>query len=156
MKAPFYLTLNSPQETVSLAAQLGETLQPGDTILLEGAIGSGKTHFARALVQSILAEPEDIPSPTFTLVQIYNTRVGEVWHSDLYRLSSIDEFDELGLVEAFDTSICLIEWPEKMGALAPRRALLIKFTTDSDDQDTRHLVLSWSDPRWCTKLEFLS
>ena len=156
MKAPLNLTLNSPQETISLAAQLGGTLQPGDTILLEGAIGSGKTHFARALVQSVLAVREDVPSPTFTLVQIYDTRVGEVWHSDLYRLSSVEEIEELGLVEAFDTSICLIEWPEKLGALTPRPALLIRFTTDSDDQDTRHLVLSWSDPKWVTKLEELS
>ena len=156
MKAPLKLTLNSPQETVVLAAQLGDTLKPGDTILLEGSIGSGKTHFARALVQSVLAVPEDVPSPTYTLIQIYNTRVGEIWHSDLYRLSSVAEIEELGLIEAFDTSICLIEWPEKLGALAPRTALLIRFTTDSDDQDTRHLVLSWSDPKWVTKLENLS
>ena len=156
MKAPLKLTLNSPQETVVLAAQLGDTLKPGDTILLEGSIGSGKTHFARALVQSVLAVPEDVPSPTYTLIQIYNTRVGEIWHSDLYRLSSVAEIEELGLIEAFDTSICLIEWPERLGALAPRTALLIRFTTDSDDQDTRHLVLSWSDPKWVTKLENLS
>ena len=156
MKAPLKLTLNSPQETVVLAAQLGDTLKPGDTILLEGSIGSGKTHFARALVQSVLAVPEDVPSPTYTLIQIYNTRVGEIWHSDLYRLSSVAEIEELGLIEAFDTSICLIEWPERLGALAPRTALLIRFTTDSDDQDTRNLVLSWSDPKWVTKLENLS
>ncbi len=155
MNAPLKLTLKSPQDTAAAAAQLGGALQPGDTVLLDGAIGSGKTHFARALIQSALAVPEDVPSPTFTLVQVYDTRIGEVWHSDLYRLSSVDEIEELGLAEAFDTSICLIEWPEKLGPLTPPAALLIRFDADPDDQDTRHLALSWSDPKWSPKLEMI-
>ncbi|MEX0306484.1 MAG: tRNA (adenosine(37)-N6)-threonylcarbamoyltransferase complex ATPase subunit type 1 TsaE [Ruegeria sp.] len=153
MNLPLKLSLKSPQETASIAARLGGALQAGDTILLEGAIGSGKTHFARALIQSSLAVPEDVPSPTFTLVQVYETQLGEIWHSDLYRLTSVEEIEELGLAEAFDLGICLIEWPEKLGPLTPQSALLIRFAADPDDQDTRHVVLSWSDPKWNTKLE---
>ncbi|WP_299661207.1 tRNA (adenosine(37)-N6)-threonylcarbamoyltransferase complex ATPase subunit type 1 TsaE [uncultured Ruegeria sp.] len=155
MNTPLKLTLNSPQVTADTAARISSALQPGDTILLEGTIGSGKTHFARALIQSVLAVPEDVPSPTFTLVQVYETRIGEVWHSDLYRLTSVEEIEELGLTEAFDTSICLVEWPDKLGPLTPESALLIRFVTDPDDQDTRHLVLSWSDPKWNAKLEMI-
>ncbi|WP_299950054.1 tRNA (adenosine(37)-N6)-threonylcarbamoyltransferase complex ATPase subunit type 1 TsaE [uncultured Ruegeria sp.] len=155
MNTPLKLTLNSPQVTADTAARISSALQPGDTILLEGTIGSGKTHFARALIQSVLTVPEDVPSPTFTLVQVYETRIGEIWHSDLYRLTSVEEIEELGLTEAFDTSICLVEWPEKLGQLTPDSALLIQFVTDPDDQDTRHLALSWSDPKWNAKLEII-
>ena len=155
MNTPLKLTLNSPQVTADTAARMSSALQPGDTILLEGTIGSGKTHFARALIQSVLAVPEDVPSPTFTLVQVYETRNGEIWHTDLYRLTSVEEIEELGLTEAFDTSICLVEWPEKLGQLTPDSALLIQFVTDPDDQDTRHLALSWSDPKWNAKLEMI-
>ncbi|EEE37917.1 uncharacterized P-loop hydrolase UPF0079 [Rhodobacteraceae bacterium KLH11] len=155
MNAPLNLTLHSPEETAAIAARMGSRLQPGDTILLEGAIGSGKTHFARALIQSVLAVSEDIPSPTFTLVQVYDTELGEVWHSDLYRLGSVEEIEELGLIDAFEASICLIEWPDKLGSLTPQPALLIRFTADPDDHDTRHLTLSWSDPKWNIKLEII-
>ncbi len=126
---------------------------PGDVLLLEGAIGGGKTHFARALIQSVMTEPEDVPSPTFTLVQVYDTQIGEVWHSDLYRLSNIDEIEELGLTDAIDQAVCLIEWPEKMGPLMPPSALLLRFRADPVQQDTRHLDLIWTDPKWCAKLE---
>lgn len=153
MEMPLNLTLTSPAETASAAAYLGGALQPGDTVLLDGEIGSGKTHFARALVQSVLSVPEDVPSPTFTLVQVYDTRIGEVWHSDLYRLSSVEEVEELGLIEAFETSICLIEWPEKLGALTPSAALLIRFSTDPEHLYTRHLEMHWTDPKWTNRLE---
>ena len=81
------LDLPGPQATADLAARLGARLQPGDVLLLEGPIGAGKTHFARSLIQSLLTEPEDVPSPTFTLVQVYDTEKGEIWHADLYRLT---------------------------------------------------------------------
>ena len=153
MNAPLKLTLESPQDTAEIATRLGGALQPGDTVLLEGSIGSGKTHFARALIQSTLMKPEDVPSPTYTLVQVYETRIGDIWHSDLYRLASVEEIEELGLVDAFDSSICLIEWPEKLGPLTPQSALHVRFSTDPDDQDTRHVSLTWSDPKWNAKLK---
>ncbi|KUJ77421.1 tRNA (adenosine(37)-N6)-threonylcarbamoyltransferase complex ATPase subunit type 1 TsaE [Ruegeria profundi] len=147
------ITLNSPEETSALAARLGAELRPGDSILLEGEIGSGKTHFARSLIQSLMSEPEDVPSPTFTLVQAYDTPTSEVWHCDLYRLSSVDEIEELGLSEAFDSAICLIEWPEKLGPLMPETALTIRIKTDPNTMEKRQLTLSWSDQKWSGKLE---
>ena len=100
-----------------------------------------------------MSEPEDVPSPTFTLVQAYDTPAGEIWHCDLYRLSAVDEVDELGLTDAFDTAICLVEWPEKLGPLAPFTALNLTFETDPNTENTRHLTLAWSDPKWVKKLE---
>lgn len=151
--APETLTLNSPQATAEFAVRLGAELDPADTVLLNGTIGSGKTHFARNLIQSLMNPPEDVPSPTFTLVQAYDTKKGEIWHCDLYRLGAVEEVDELGLIDAFETALCLVEWPEKLGSLTPDDALMLTFHTDPEETETRHLTLSWSDPKWSRKLE---
>ena len=155
MQNPAAITLKSPEETTDLAKNLGAVLQPGDVLLLEGAIGSGKTHFARSLIRSLMRKPEDVPSPTFTLVQVYETVIGEIWHSDLYRLSDISEIEELGLTDAFETAVCLVEWPEKLGPLTPPSALTFGCRTDLGVEDTRHLQLRWSDPKWQNRLEGL-
>ena len=98
----------SPDQTAQFATNLAGSLAAGDVILLEGDVGAGKTHFARALIQSLLDTPEDVPSPTFTLVQTYQTPKGDIWHADLYRLTSPLEIEELGLTDAFETGICLV------------------------------------------------
>ena len=83
----FTLCLTHADDTTRRAVQLGKALEPGDTILLSGGVGAGKTHFARSMIQSLLKAPEDVPSPTFTLVQSYDTTKGPLWHADLYRLT---------------------------------------------------------------------
>lgn len=148
-------TLASPDATASFAARLAPVLTPGDVLLLEGEIGSGKTHFARALIQARLtadgAAAEDVPSPTFTLVQSYHTGQVEIWHADLYRLSDLGEIEELGLADAFDTAICLVEWPDRLGDLAPDSALVLSFTPG--DGPAARVVTAWShDPGWAARL----
>ena len=142
------LKFPSEDATRRCGVALGSLLRPGDTVLLSGDIGAGKTFLARALIQSLQDEAEDVPSPTFTLVQTYETPLGELWHSDLYRITSTDEIEELGLIDAFDTAICLVEWPDRLGDLAPAKALHIELTTDADDLQMRRATLSWTDPRW--------
>ena len=139
--------LSSPDDTAALARTLGTFLRSGDVLLLDGPIGAGKSHFARALIQSLQDVPEDVPSPTFTLVQVYDTRAGEIWHADLYRLSNPDHCVELGLTEAFDSAICLIEWPDRLEELVPRNALKIRFDP-GPAEDARALTLAWTNPRW--------
>lgn len=142
------ITLNSPTDTADLAAQIAGALGPGDCLLLEGVIGAGKTHFARHLIQSLMTVPEDVPSPTFTLVQTYDVPAGELWHTDLYRLSSLDELEELGLVDAFETAICLVEWPDRLAELTPAHALHLHLQLDAEQEDKRQLSLQWSDAKW--------
>lgn len=142
------LTLTSPDETARLAIHIAGALRPGDCLLLEGPIGAGKSHFARSLIQHLLGYAEDVPSPTFTLVQTYDTAAGEVWHSDLYRLTALDEVEELGLTEAFDDAICLIEWPDRLAELTPAGALTLSLSPDKDTEYARHLEFSWTDARW--------
>ncbi|WP_116597725.1 tRNA (adenosine(37)-N6)-threonylcarbamoyltransferase complex ATPase subunit type 1 TsaE [Primorskyibacter marinus] len=144
--------INSEQATCAFAQALGTRLQPGDSVLLEGGIGAGKTFFARQLIQSLLTEPEDIPSPTFTLVQVYDSMSGEIWHCDLYRLSDPAQSIELGLEEAFETAICLIEWPDRLGSLTPENALTIRFS-ESALEDAREVSLNWHDAKWQSRLE---
>ncbi len=157
MTAPLALTLTSPDETANLATRIKDRLSPGDILLLNGVIGSGKTHFARSLIQAAMTRPEDVPSPTFTLVQQYDTELGEIWHADLYRLTAAEEVDELGLTEAFDTAICLIEWPDRLGSALPPSALTLDFRTEPDQaEDTRVVTVTWTDPKWTEKLETIA
>ncbi|MBT8415728.1 MAG: tRNA (adenosine(37)-N6)-threonylcarbamoyltransferase complex ATPase subunit type 1 TsaE [Boseongicola sp.] len=144
---PLHLKLPGPDDTAAAAARLAPHLRAGDCILLTGTLGAGKTHFARALIQKRLSESnlwEDVPSPTYTLVQTYDDGKCEIWHADLYRLSEPDEIIELGLDEAFETAVTLIEWPDRLGDLAPKNALKITLALD---EDSRTLTATWDDPR---------
>jgi tRNA threonylcarbamoyl adenosine modification protein YjeE len=136
--------LPSPEATADLARRIAPLLRPGHTILLSGPIGAGKTHFARALIQARLAAAglaEDVPSPTFTLVQVYDVDGAAIWHADLYRLTDPGEAAELGLEEAFQRAICLVEWPDRLGAQAPSGALTLTFAPDgADESRTAHLT----------------
>ena len=114
-------------DTIALATALAPSLQAGDCLLLSGEIGAGKSAFARALIRARLSRMEDVPSPTFTLVQTYDAPDGDIWHLDLYRLTSPDEAMELGLDDALGTAICLIEWPDRLDNLVPKNASALTF-----------------------------
>lgn len=115
--------LSNNQETLALGARLSTHLRVGDVVALHGGLGAGKTTLVRGLLQALLGEDCEVPSPTYTLVQIYETDIGEVWHGDMYRLSRPEDGEELGLFDAFEDAICLIEWPDKLGDFWPRDAL---------------------------------
>lgn len=137
------LTLFLPDDaaTTRLGALLAGVVTAGDTLLLSGPIGAGKTHLARALIQARLGYAEDVPSPSFTLVQTYAADGVDIWHADLYRLSHPNEVLELGLDDAFANAICLIEWPDRLGRSTPPNALTIAL---SAHEDGRRAVLSGS------------
>lgn len=153
IRPPLTLSLTCADASARFAAQLGARLAPGDCLLLSGPIGAGKTHICRHLIQSLLNHPEDVPSPTFTLVQTYDTRAGELWHADLYRLTGTGEVDELGLFEAFDNAICLVEWPDRLGGDAPADALTVALAADPGNDDSRIATLTWTAPKWAEKLD---
>ncbi len=115
--------------TEALGAELAATLRPGDLVILEGDLGAGKTALARAIIRTLAADPAlDVPSPTFALVQPYDTPQGPVLHADLYRLGDPREVDELGLLDNPD-AIVLVEWaarsPEIVAAATVTVALAI-------------------------------
>ncbi|MFC7395934.1 tRNA (adenosine(37)-N6)-threonylcarbamoyltransferase complex ATPase subunit type 1 TsaE [Chelatococcus sp. GCM10030263] len=100
--------------TERLAEILAKELRPGDLVTLSGDLGAGKTTFARALIRVLARDPElEVPSPTFTLMQLYETPRGAVVHADLYRVSDAAELEDLGWDEASEEAIVLVEWPER-------------------------------------------
>jgi tRNA threonylcarbamoyladenosine biosynthesis protein TsaE len=129
--------LKDDTETDALGAALAGWLQPGETLLLEGPIGAGKTHLARSLIRARLGRMEDVPSPSFTLVQTYEAEGVEIWHADLYRLSHVDEVMELGLEAAFDRAICLVEWPDRLGELVPLGAFRLVLSVQGEGRLAR-------------------
>ena len=115
------LYLPDEAATERLGAQLAERLRPRDILALRGGLGAGKTTLARAILRAASGDPSlVVPSPTFTLVEVYDTRRGAFWHFDLYRLEAAEQIFELGWEEARADGIVLIEWPERLGALLPR------------------------------------
>jgi tRNA threonylcarbamoyladenosine biosynthesis protein TsaE len=132
-------SLSAPAETEALAARLSARLEPGDTLLLQGQLGAGKSLFARAAIRALIGPggaKAEVPSPTFTLVQVYDTRAGEVWHADLYRLTDPQEAVELGLDAAMEEAICLIEWPDRLAPDWPGSAVCLRFAPRADAPDT--------------------
>ena len=127
--------LGDESATLALAARLAVAARAGDVLGLSGPLGAGKTTFARAFIaaRAVMAgvEPEDVPSPTFTLVQAYDfpgdpVETPSVHHIDLYRTENPDEAIELGLDDAFATGISLVEWPERLGAHMPRDRIEVR------------------------------
>src|SRR5690606_10176991 len=119
---PEPLLLADEDATAALGRRLAAALKPGDLILLHGDLGAGKTALARAIIRTLMADPElDVPSPSFALVQPYEARGASVLHTDLYRIRDPREVDELGLFDRADT-IVLCEWPERGDEEFTRRA----------------------------------
>jgi len=127
--APQSLVFELPDEaaTAAVAARFAPLLRTGDLLCLEGDLGAGKTAFARALINARPGPREEVPSPTFTLVQTYPRDDLEIWHFDLYRLERPDEVWELGLEEALASGASLVEWPERAGGLLPAERLVLHF-----------------------------
>lgn len=149
------IALDLPNETATadLAARIAALAEPADVIALKGELGTGKTAFARAFIRA-RGERDDVPSPTFTLVQIYDAGRTAIWHFDLYRLRAPNEAWELGIEDAFASGISLVEWPERMGPLLPERRLQITFAFGFEP-DARCLLLDPSDS-WRARLEAIA
>ena len=137
-------TLNSLSETETLAGCFASCLHQGDVVGLTGSLGVGKSAFARAAILSQCDNVDDVPSPTFTLVQQYDARSGlALWHMDLYRLQDPEEVFALGVEDAFIDAACLVEWPERMGGFWPNDAIMI--TLDRGEDDSRHITITAGD-----------
>lgn len=145
------LDLDGLAATERLAERLAAIARVGDVIGLAGDLGMGKTAFARAFVRSLTSPGEEVPSPTFTLVQTYEGKSGPIYHFDLYRVASPDEAWELGIEEAFAEGIALIEWPERLGPLAPAGLLTLRFAAGGGAEARRVEIVA--DDMWAARLD---
>lgn len=144
--ALFTRFLPDPAATAAFAVELAPVLRPGDVVALWGDLGAGKSTLARALIQALSPAADEIPSPTFTLVQTYPAEIPspggaaqsiELWHFDLYRLTTPDQAYDLAIEEAFQEGISLIEWPDRLGYLLPRQRLDIHLENAGEGRQLR-------------------
>lgn len=149
----YRFTLADPDATDAFAQRIARHLSPPDCVLLSGAIGAGKSHFARAAIRAMTHAHQDVPSPTYTLMQSYEGQHGPIWHMDLYRLGEPEELMELGLDTVLDDAIALIEWPERLGSLTPARHLHI---TISQLGEGRQAQLRFAGAGWGSLQQELS
>lgn len=130
-------------ETALAAARLAAGLKAGDILLLRGNLGAGKTAFARALIRALCSDTDlEVPSPTFTLVQTYDTAIGQLFHFDLYRLKDAAEIYELGWEDALAGGVTVVEWPERLGPHTPARYLDISLKAVDNEPDTRIIEIT--------------
>ena len=146
------IVVDLPDEaaTAALAARIAAQVVPGDIIALRGDLGAGKTSFARAFIRARGDADEEVPSPTFTLVQIYQSDAVAIWHFDLYRLDRAEEAWELDIEEAFASGVSLIEWPDRLASLLPQRRLEI--TLDFGDLPNARRASLAGDAGWRARL----
>jgi len=153
--------LPDPAATAGFAAALAPLLRQGDVIALWGDLGAGKSTLARALIQHLTRDSEDVPSPTFTLVQTYPGEIEgkaiELWHFDLYRLTQPEQAYDLAIEEAFQDGISLIEWPDRLGYLLPRERLDLHLESAGPETSGEGRLLKVSgSPAWRTRLAQLN
>lgn len=148
------LTLPDVTATKEFAARFAPVLKNGDVVAFDGSLGAGKTEFCRAIIHA-LGFTDEVPSPTFTLVQTYEPPLEDqttptIWHMDMYRLKHPEEAIELGIEEGFATAVSLIEWPAKLGSYLPAGFLTFRLEIAADGR-TRKLTII-GGPAWKARL----
>lgn len=137
MTPPATIALADDEATARLGRAVAGALNAREAVCLTGPLGAGKSTLARALVRALTTPDEDVPSPTFTLVQFYETAGFPLAHFDLYRLASPDEAYEIGLDEALDEGAAIIEWPQRLEGALPADRLDIDISFDGDGRAAR-------------------
>ena len=132
--------LRSVDSTNHLASLIASKCNKGDVITLQGDLGTGKTTFARGFINSFFPNKENVNSPSFNILQTYNTPQNEIWHYDLYRIKNKNELNEIGLDEGFSKAISVIEWPEMVAGELPKNRLEINLGM-SVDNTSRKITL---------------
>ena len=131
------MILRDEAATARLGAAIARALKPGEAVCLSGPLGAGKSTLARALVRALTTPDEDVPSPTFTLVQFYEGAALKIAHFDLYRLTDPDEAYEIGLDEALDDGAAVIEWPERLAGRLPLDRLDVEIAIQGEGRIAR-------------------
>ena len=148
------LTITGLEGTKWLADKIAPFLSKGDTLLLDGELAAGKTHFVKAIV-SALGSSDLVTSPTYALVHLYRTASVLIVHADAYRIESIREFEDLGLIDYEEDAITLIEWGHKVQSVYPH-ALSIDFAFVQEDPEKRYVKMNGEVPKWAALLSSMS
>lgn len=132
---------NNETDTITFAKEFAKNLKKDDIIILDGELGSGKTKFTQGILEFFHLETE-ISSPTFTIVNEYQNQEIHIYHFDVYRLSSVDDFLEIGGEEYFGKGICIIEWGKMIKSCLPGNSIFIHFEKDASNENIRKITVS--------------
>ncbi len=148
------ILLADDADTAALGARLAAQAREGDVFALDGDLGAGKTTLARGFIRALTTPDEEVPSPTFTLVQTYDTPAFTIWHFDLYRIGEPAEVVELGWDDALAGGVSLVEWPGRLGSDFPAAALQIRLVPhQSGAAEGRRAQISGPAMHWGTRLD---
>ena len=123
-------------KTQTLATIIASIVKKHDTLLLKGDLGSGKTTFTQYLIKSLSPE-QHVQSPTFNIVNVYESSIGPIWHYDLYRIKNSSELNEIGLEESLSTALSIIEWPELAENIIHNDKIIIYFQYDANKNERK-------------------
>lgn len=153
LEAALVLPVADEAGTARLARGLANLCHKGDVIGLVGDLGAGKTTFARNFINSLMPREVEVPSPTFTLLQVYEAKPCPIFHFDLYRLTYPEEAFELGIEDAFADGISLIEWPNKLGRLLPADILTVDIVSVTGGGPTARRILLEGMDVWRERID---
>ncbi len=129
------ILIHSKDEMSALASEMAASAQIGDVFCLKGTLGAGKSFFAKNFINSLQQKTTEVLSPTFNLVYSYETKKGEIFHFDLYRIKDASELENIGLFDALENGICLIEWPEIAADFLPKNCCEIEIKTTNQEEE---------------------
>lgn len=149
MKNAHYILQNlSELDLTTLAHEIAAHMEVDTCLLLDGPLGAGKTTFSRALIQSLTSEETRVPSPTFTILQTYETLKGPLWHLDLYRIKAKEELYEIGFPPD-QATIVIVEWPDRLGSYTPAKSVVVTFSVTEEKNRTLEFHIPESSlPAW--------
>lgn len=148
--------VNSPDEMANFGKRLARIVGIGDVLFLIGDLGTGKTTLAQGLIGELAIETSEITSPTYNLVHVYTAEKFEIWHADLYRLKGPEQVIQLGLEDAFSHALTLVEWPDRMGEMAPKNRLDIVIKKTENGRNIALRAADSGDPEgWKGRLNGL-
>ena len=148
----FEFCSNNESDTKALARKIADIAKIGDIFALYGTLGMGKSVFSRAFIQH-LSNASEVPSPTFTLLQLYECKKFDIYHYDMYRIKSPEEIFELGIEDAFYSGVSLIEWPEKIEKYLPSNVIKIQFNPTGEN--SRQILISSENSDWLQRMRGL-
>ena len=151
-KRTLYGNALGTQEIIDLADIFAKNIDKGDIILMNGPLGIGKTFFSRAIINARLLmdnlEIEEVPSPTFSIIQEYDLRYFTILHLDLYRLENETDLFELGIPDIFDENVIILEWPDLIKNFLPSRFLSVSLFQNNTGENSRNIQLKFFGEGW--------
>lgn len=151
-KRTLYRSELGKQEIIDLAYIFAKNIDKGDIILMDGPLGIGKTFFSRAIINARFLmdnlEIEEVPSPTFSIIQEYDLRYFSILHLDLYRLKNETDLFELGIPDIFDQNVIILEWPDLIRNFLPSRFLSVSLFQHKNAENSRNIELKFFGEGW--------